>query len=309
MEFMNTKKKTDKRMSLKEAIAAFVKDGDTIAFGGMGGIQCVAHAYEIIRQGKRDLTLIGDSPCEAGDLLVGAGVLKRMEIAWCSYAVAGLANNFRRAVENGIPRSIEVEDYSNFTIGLRFLAGAMNVPFLPTKSLLGSDLPKYNTRIKTMDDPYTGETVALVPAARPDVAIVHVSRSDKRGNSQMFGFSSNAENLVRAAKKVIITCEEIVSTDEVRRHPNLTIAPEYTVDAVVEVPFACHPWNMPYYYAYDIPFHMKQLAAFRTREGFEKWMDEWCFGVDSWEGYLAKVGWNRLEKLRRVERRFTHISC
>lgn len=308
MKIMNTKKRTDKRTTLKEAIATLVKDGDTVAFSGMGGMQCVAHAYEIIRQGKKNLTLIGDSPCEAGDLLAGAGALKRMEVAWCSYAVAGLAYNFRRAVEKGIPHPIELEDYSNFSVGLRFLAGAMNIPFLPTKSLLGSDIPKYNTRIKTMQDPYMGETVALVPAARPDVAIVHVSRADKRGNAQMFGFSSNAENLVRAARKVIVTCEEIVSTTEVRRHPNLTLAPEYTVDAMAEVPFASHPWNMPYYYAYDIPFHMQQLDAFRTREGFEKWLEEWCFGVSGWEGYLEKVGWSRLEKLRQIEKRFTRVS-
>ncbi|MFX4262229.1 CoA transferase subunit A [Pelotomaculum propionicicum] len=305
---MNSKKKTDKRMTLKEAIATFLKDGDTISFSGMGGAQCVAQTHEIIRQGKKDLTLIGDSPCEAGDMLVGAGVLKRMEIAWCSYAVAGLAYNFRRAIEQEIPNRVELVEYSNFTIGLRFLAGALNLPFMATKSLLGSDLPKYNASIKTMDDPYTGEKVALVPAAKPDVAIVHVSRSDKRGNAQTFGFSSNSENLVRAAKYVIVTCEEIVSTDEVRRCPNLTIAPEYAVDAVVELPFACHPWNMPYAYAYDIPFHMQQLAVFKTREGYLKWLEEWCFSVGDWNGYLKKVGWDRLERLRKVEKRFTHVN-
>ena len=302
---ISTKKKTDKRMTLAEAIDTFVQDGHAISFSGMGGAQCVAHAYEIIRQGKKNLTLIGDSPCEAGDLLVGAGVLKRMEIAWCSYAVAGLAYNFRRAIEEDVPHPVELEEYSNFSAGLRFLAGAMNVPFLPTKSLLGCDLPRYNSRIKTMEDPYSGEIVALVPAAKPDVALVHVSRADKRGNSQMLGFSSNAENLVRAANHVIVTCEEIVSTGEIRRHPNLTIAPEYTVDAVVELPFACHPWNMPYAYAYDLPFHMQQLADFRTRDGFTKWLDDWCFGIESHEQYLEKVGWGRIEKLRQIERKFT----
>ena len=305
---MNSKRKTDKRMSLREAIATFLKDGDTISFSGMGGAQCVVQTYEIIRQGKKDLTLIGDSPCEAGDMLVGAGALKRMEIAWCSYAVAGLAYNFRRAIEQGIPHELELDEYSNYTIGMRFLAGALRIPFMPTKSLMGSDLPKYNENIKTIKDPYTGEKVALVPAAQPDVAIVHVSRSDKRGNAQMFGFSSNAENLVRAANCVIVTCEEIVSTDEVRRCPNLTVAPEYTVDAVVELPFACHPWNMPYAYIYDIPFHMRQLNLFKTRDGYLKWLEEWCFGVEDWDGYLRKVGWDRLEKLRKVEKQFTRVS-
>jgi len=303
-----TRKKSDKRMSLSEAVGTFVNDGDSIAFSGMGGAQCVAQAYEVIRQKKKDLTLIGDSPCEVGDMLVGAGCLKRMEIAWCSYAVAGLAYNFRRAIESKIPHEVQLVEFSNYTIGLRLLAGAMNVPFMPTKSLLGSDLPQYNEMIKTTEDPYTGEKVALVPAANPDVAIVHVNRADKLGNAQVFGFSSNSENLARAARKTIVTCEELVTNDEIRRHPNLTIIPEYAVDAVVEVPFACHPWNMPYEYAYDIPFHMEQLAAFKTREGFEKWLEEWLFGAGSWEGYLEKVGYHRLDRLRRVERRYTRAD-
>jgi glutaconate CoA-transferase subunit A len=304
----NCKKQTDKRMSLKEAVQKFVPDGSGIAFSGMGGGQCVAQTYEIIRQGKKDLTLFGDSPCEAGDLLVGAGCIKRMEIAWCGYAVAGLGDNFRRAVEREIPNPIELLDYTNATMGLRFLAGAIGVPFLPTKSLLGSDIVKYNPSIKVIDDPYTGEKVALVPAAKPDVAIVHVSRADRRGNAQMYGFHSNAENLARAAKTTIITCEEIVSTEEIRRTSNLTIIPEYCVDAVVELPFACHPWNMPYAYAYDMPFHVPQLAQFKTREGFLAWLDEWCFGVKDHEGYCAKVGWERLERLKATEQKFCRVG-
>lgn len=302
------KKKNDKRMSLSEAIKTFVHAGDSITFSGMGGAQCVAQTYEIIRQGIGNLTLIGDSPCECGDMLIGAGLVKRAEIAWCSYAVAGLGSNFRRAIEEEIPHPIELEEYSNYTIGLRLLAGALNVPFMPTKSLLGSDLPVYNKNIKQMKDPFSDENVALVPAARPDVAIVHVSRADQKGNAQVEGFSSNAENMARAAKHTIITCEELVTTEEIMRYPNLTVVPQYAVDAVVELPFACHPWNFPYTYAYDITFHSMQLAAFETREGFQQWLEEWCFAPGSWEGYLEKVGYGRLDKLRRIERRFTKSS-
>lgn len=301
-----TKRNSDKRMSLAAAIQNFVHPGDGVVFSGMGGAQCVAHTYEIIRQGIGDLTLIGDSPCECGDMLIGAGLVKKVEIAWCSYAVAGLGYNFRRAVEQGMPRPLEVEEYSNYTIGLRLLAGALNLPFMATKSLLGSDIPVYNPRIRVIDDPYgSGEKVALVPAARPDVAIIHVSRADQFGNAQMFGFSSNAENAARAASRTIITCEEIVTMDEIRRYPNLTLIPGYMVDAVVEVPYASHPWNFPYCYAYDIPFHMEQMEAFKTREGFEQWLAVWCLEAGSWEGYLQRVGYDRLEKLRRIERRFT----
>lgn len=305
---LNTKKKPDKRMSLTDAIKTYVPDGSMVSFSGMGGAQCVAHTYEIIRQGIKNLTFVGDSPCECGDMLFGAGAIKKAELAWCSYAVAGLGYNFRRAIEEKVPHEIELVEYSNYTMGLRFLAGAMNVPYIPTKSLLGSDLLKYNKRIKVEEDPYSGEKVALIPAVNPDVAIVHVSRADKRGNSQMFGFSSNAENLARAAKRTIITCEEIVTTEEIKRHPNLTIIPEYAVDAVVEVPFACHPWNFPYEYAYDMPFHTEQLAAFKTRAGFEQWIEEYCIAPGSWEGYLEKVGFGRLQKLRQLERRFTKAN-
>lgn len=303
------KKNSDKRMSLTEAIGTFVRNGDAIAFGGMGGSQCVAHTYEIIRQKISDLTLIGDSNCESGDMLMGAGLLKRAEIAWCAYAVAGLGSNYRRIVEKKIPHPMELVEYSNYGIGLRFLAGAMNLPFLPTRSFMGSDLMTFNPNIKIMNDPYGNEKIALVPAANPNVAMIHCNKADKRGNTQILGFSSNAENVARAAKHAIITCERIVSTDEIRQNPNLTTIPEYVVDAVVEVPYACHPWNFPYEYIYDIPFHTKQMEAFKTREGFLEWLDEWCYGTDGWEGYLRKVGFDRLDKLSRTERKFTKQYC
>ena len=309
MEMENAKKQHDKRLSLKDAVSKYVTDSSSLSFSGMGGAQCVAHTYEIIRQGVRHLTLIGDSPCEAGDLLAGAGSVDRMEIAFCAYAVAGLGGNFRRAVESGVPHPVEIVDWSNYTIGLRFLAGAMDIPYIPSRSLLGSDIPVYNSQIKIEKDPFGGEPVSLIPAANPDTAIVHVSRADKRGNGQMFGFSANAENIARAARHTILTCEELVSTDEIRKNGNLTIIPEYCVDAVVELPYACHPWNMPFAYAYDIPFHSMQMGRFRDREGFLEWLDEWCFGVGGHEGYLDKVGAGRLSELSRIERRFCKFDC
>ena len=120
----------------------------------------------------------------------------------------------------------------------------------------------------------------------------------------MIGFSANAENIARASRHTIITCEEIVPTDEIRRYSNLTIIPEYCVDAVVEMPFACHPWNMPYAYAYDIPFHTEQLKKFRTREGFLQWLDEWVYGLPDHDAYCEKVGWKRLQALARIEHKF-----
>ena len=291
-------------MTLTGAVAAFVKDGDKVTFSGMGGAQCVAHAYEIIRQKKQDLTLICESPAEPADMLLGAGCVKRLEVAWVAYAVAGLGYNFRRICEEKIPHEIELEEYSNYGIALRLQAGAMGVPFLPTKSYHGSDFPKYDKNIRTMNDPYTNELVALVPAAHPDVALIHCSRADKQGNGQFFGISASGENAARAAKYTILTCEKIVGTDVIRQTPNQTLIPNYTVDAVCEVPFASHPWNMAYEYAYDIPFHAEQLKAFKTRSGFLEWLDTYCYSAGDWEGYLRQVGFERLHKLHQVEQRF-----
>lgn len=302
---MDNKKKTDKRMPLSEAVRAFLREGNSVVFSGMGGSQCVAHAYEIIRQGIGGLTLIGDSPCEVGDMLMGAGLVKRAEIAFCGYAVAGLGYNYRRITEKQIPFEMELEEYSNYGIGLRLMAGAMGLPFMPSRSFLGSDLMTYNKRIVAMDDPYTGEKISLVPAANPDVAFVHCSQADARGNGQILGYSANAENAARAAKYTVVTCEKLVSTDVIRKAPNLTCIPGYAVDAVVEVPFACHPWNFPYTYAYDLPFHMEQMNAYKTREGFLAWLEEWCHKAGSWEGYLDKVGRERLDKLAKIEKTFT----
>jgi len=306
MNGIDSKKMLDKRMSLKDAIAKFVFNGCSIAFSGMGGEQVVAPTYEIIRQGQKDLTLIGDSPCEPADFLIGTGQIKRMEVAWAAFAVAGVSQNYRNAVEKGIPHEIEVCEFSNYTMGLRFLAGSLGIPFMATKSLMGSSLEKYNDWIKVIDDPYKkkGGKVALVPAANPDVAIVHANQADKLGNTQFLGFSSNAENIARSAKKVIVTCEEIVSTNTIRKNSALTAIPQYVVDAVVELPYGSHPWNMPFTYAYDLPFHMEMIAQIETVDGFKKWMDKWAYGCKDHADYCEKVGWQRLHKLSSVEKQF-----
>jgi Acyl CoA:acetate/3-ketoacid CoA transferase, alpha subunit len=293
-------------MSLKEAISTFVSDGCSITFGGMGGAQSIAETHEIIRQKKKNLTMICDSPCEPADMLLGAGTYKRLEIAYVAHVLPGPGYNFRRAFEQKVPFAIEIEEWTNSTIGMRFLAGAMGLPYMPTKSLLGSDYTQINSRIITTTDPYKQEPIALVPAANPDVAIVHVSRCDIKGNSQIFGFSSNIENMARAAKHTIVTCEEIVSSDVIRRYGNLTIIPGYTVDAVVELPFASHPWNMGYAYAYDFVFAKDYVKQTATREGFLEWLDEWVYSLPDHEAYCSKVGWGRLQKLEQMERKFTH---
>ena len=295
MSAENTKKSLDKRMSLKEAISMFVTDGCSLAFSGMGGQQVVAPTYEIVRQGRKHLTLMGDSPCECGDYLIGTGQVDRVEVAFIAFAVAGVSPNYRRATEKGDTSQAGCLRILKLHNGIAVLCRIHGHPVHADEVADGSSLEEYNQMIKVMDDPYGGGKVALVPAAIPDVAIVHVNRADKLGNAQYLGFGSNADVIARAAKHTIITCEEIVSTETISKIPTLTTVPQYAVDAVVEIPYGCHPWNMSYAYVYDLPFHMEMMAGIDTEDGFKKWMDEWAFGCQDHEQYCEKVGWGRLK--------------
>ncbi|MFZ5634405.1 MAG: CoA transferase subunit A [Bacillota bacterium] len=304
---MSKSVKENKLMTLKEAISTYVENGSSVTFGGFIGRDCVAAVHEIIRQGIRDLVVIDDSKTDMMDLLVGAGCVRRWEGAYLGYGAIGLANNVRRAVEQGVPGPIELEDWSNAAVSMRFLAGGLNVPFMATRSMLGSDIIKYNPRIKVIEDPYSGAPVALVPAARPDVAIIHVQKADMMGNAQVWGFTGNDENKARAAKHTIITCEEIIPTDQIRRRGNLTLIPFYCVDAVVHVPYGCFPQSCYGYYAYDVLFCGEYHEMSKTREGFLKWLDHYVLDCRDHMEYCARVGWDRLKSLTYLEKQFNHI--
>lgn len=301
------KESENKMMTLKEAVQNFVRDECSLTLGGFCGRNSQVVAYEIVRQRKKNLTFVDDSPTDQLDILIGAGCVKRVEIAWHGISIFALARNFRRAIEGGVPHMIEVEDYSNYATGLRFLAGAMNVPFLPTRSLLGSDIPKYNKRIKIIEDPYEREPIALVPAASPDVAIIHVQRADVRGNTQIWGHLANDENKARAAKHTVITCEEIVPEKEILRIPNMTAIPFYCVDAVVKAPYGSHPWSCYGYYYHDVIFQRDYVNYNETYEGFLKWLDEWVLSYEDHADYCDKVGQKRLLELTKMEQALNKI--
>ena len=291
----------DKRMTLAEAVRLFVHDGCSLAFSGIASREPVAACYEIIRQGRKNLTFLTDSQADAAELLIAGGCLSKMEFAYVWVGVIGMGYNFRRAVEKGIPNHLELEEYSNLGMSARFMAGASGLPFMPTKSLLGSDIITNNPRIKVMDDPYGSGPVALVPAAQPDVAFIHVHRADPTGNAQIWGMLMNDDILARAAKNTVLLCEEIIPTSEIRKLPNMTAIPSYCVSAVVEVPFACHPLSIAGYYWMDIPFRREMVAAAKTREGMTAWLDEWVFGVPDHRAYREKIGPERLAKLQKLE--------
>jgi len=297
----------DKVMALEQAIDKFVYDGCSITFGGFCGRNPEAAAYEIVRQKKRCLTVIDDSPTDALDILIGAGCIRKIEVAWHSISVFARALNFRRALESGVPRRIDVEDYSNYAVGLRFLAGALGVPFMPLKSMLGSDIPRYNKRIRIIRDPYEGKPVALVPAAMPDVAIIHVQRADSDGNAQIWGHLANDDNKSRAARHTIVSCEEIISSEKILEIPNMTIIPSYCVDAVVEVPYCCHPWSCYGYYYHDVIFQRDYAMSNRTYDGFLKWLETWVLGCENHVDYCDKVGRERLNDLTNIELRLNRI--
>ncbi len=288
----------NKVCSLSEAVSTCISDGDTISVGGFLARVPMGAVCEILRQRKKDLCVIVDSNSEAVDFLIGAGLVRKVECAWVWISVAN-AFNFRRAVEKGQPRSIEVEDYSNLAVGMRLLAGSLGVPFMPVKSLLGTDIPVYNKKVKVISDPYKGEQVALVPAANPDVALIHVQRADKLGNGQIWGVLGDDLNAARAAKKVILTCEEIVPTSEFRKIPNMTQIPYYCVSAVVELPFGAYPYGTPSYYWVDTNCRREWAMASKTQGGFDSLLDR-MLGADH-DAFLRKIGQERLAKLQKME--------
>ena len=295
-----------KVMTLKEAVATFVSDGSYVSFGGIGDRTPTAAVHEVARQRKKNLRLVSDTAVTFAhdSILIGLGLVDKFEIAYMWGGIWGPDPLYRRAIEKGIPKPIELEEYSNFTAGMRFMAASMGLPFMPTKSLLGSDIPVHNPNIKIIDDPYTGEPVALVPASHPDVAFIHVQRCDPIGNAQILGHVGNDDCLARAARRVVITTEEIVPTEEIQRTANLTYIPYYCVDAVVKVPFGSHGRGCAYCYPMDVPYGLQLQKVWSTAEGFEKWAEEWIYGVDDWEGYCRKVGWERLSRLAMAERRY-----
>ncbi|MHB1651260.1 MAG: CoA transferase subunit A [Desulfitobacteriaceae bacterium] len=290
-----------KLMHLDKAVGTYLKDGCSVSFGGLAAREPMAVTHEIIRQGFKEMTFITAVTTDTANLLLGAGCLKKLEMSYVWIGIVGSGLNLRRAVERGIPNHVEVEEYSNYGASLRFLAGAMDIPFMPTRTMLGSDMPEHNPNIKLIESPYSGEKLVVVPAANPDVAFIHVQKADAEGNAQIWGNSVNDLNIARAAKKLVITCEELVSTDEIRKMPNMTAIPGYCVSAVVQISFGSHPMPVAGLYAMDVPFRRQFMKYNQTHEGFLEWLHEWVYTVKDHQAYLEKVGYSRLEKLRELE--------
>jgi glutaconate CoA-transferase subunit A len=287
----------DKRTSMAEAVRAHVHDGDTVVVEGFTHLISFAAGHEIIRQRRRDLVLCRLTPDLIYDQMIAAGCARKLVFSWAGNPGAGPLYALRRAVEQGVPRPLELEEYSHFAMVARFEAGAARLPFLPLRSLAGSDLPRVNPAIRSIECPYTGERLATVPALRPDVSIVHVQRADVEGNAQIWGLLGVQKEAAYAARRVIVVAERIVDSSVLRADPNRTLIPGFLVDAVVEEPWGCHPSYAQGHYDRDNDYYLGWREISKDRARLERWLDEWVHALPDRAAYVAKSG-ERLERLR-----------
>jgi glutaconate CoA-transferase subunit A len=288
-----------KVVALGEAIRRHVPEGASIALGT--ALECLipfAAAHELVRQGRRDLTLVGPISDVCFDQLVAAGCVRRIVAAWVGNVQHGSGYAFRRALEQRIPRQLEIEDHSNFSIALALEAAALGVPYLPTRSLLGSDVLVQNPRLRVAACPFTGDPLVLVPALAPDVAILHVQRADPQGNCHAWGPTGVSAAAGKASRAVIVVTEELVEPEVIRSDPNRTLLPGFLVTAVVHLPGGAHPSPVQGHYNRDHALYADWHARSATAEGAAAWLEEWVRGPGDHAGYLAKLGHERLDRLR-----------
>jgi len=284
---------------MREAVARFVPDGASVCMGAaLEALIPFAAGHEIIRQRRRDLTLIGPISDMLFDQLVGAGAVRRIIAAWVGNVSAGLGHNYRRAVEQGIPAAVEVQDHSNLTLAFALHAAALGVPYLPTRSLLGTDLLASNPTFKQAADPWSGSPLVLVPALAPDVAVLHVQRADEQGRAHVWGTLGVTRDAAFAAKRVIIVAEEIWPRGRILSDPGLVLTPELKVVAVVHEPYGAFPSPVQGCYGRHHDFYHRFHEESRTAEGNRAWLDRWIHGVSDWKGFLGLLGPEALETIR-----------
>ena len=294
----------DKLRSLHDAIELDVRDGMAIAMGcALESLIPFAASHEIIRQDKKDLTLIGPISDMQFDQMIGAGCVRKIIASWVGNVAAGLGHNYRRAAEASDPRSIEVEEHSNFTVSLGLQAAAMGLPFLPTRTIKGSDFARAE-QFQRVRCPFTGETLVAVRAIRPDVAILHAQRSDRDGNAHVWGNFGVMREAALAAEKVILTCEEIVDHELILSDPNRTVIPGFVVSSVVHEPFGSFPSPTQGFARRDDDFYFEYHQATRTRDGFARWLQDWVLGVRDHREFLQRLSEGRVNRLKPQEHLF-----
>ncbi len=275
--------------TMRNAIAAHVHDGDTLAIEGFTAFICFAAAHEIMRQGRRDLTLCRMTPDLIYDQMIAAGCARKLVFSYLGNPGVGSLHCVRRAVEKGIPQPLEIEEYSHFGMVGRYMAGAAHLPFFPLRSYLGADQPRVNPRIQAVESPYGEGPVAVVPPLNPDVAIIHAQRADAAGNTQIWGLLGVQKEVAFAAERVIVVVEEIVDEAVTRSDPNRTVIPGLLVDAVVHEPYGAHPSYAQGYYDRDNLFYLAWDQISRDEAATLAWLDEWVYGVADRAEYLRRL--------------------
>jgi glutaconate CoA-transferase, subunit A len=292
----------EKVVSLEEA-TSFVTDGDSVGIGGSTMSRTpMGMIWALIRAGKKRLSCSRGIVSTDGDLLFASGACDHMVTSWFSQGILwGVSKVMRHHVETGKAR---YDEWSHMAVGMRFRAGAMGIPFMPIRSMLGSDVLKQRPEAIEMDCPFTGEKVLLVPALNPDVALIHVQRADAYGNAQIDGLQFLDIDLAMAANRVILTTERVVSNDQIRRAPDQTKIPFFTVDAVVELPFGCAPHEC--YGIYEpMMRHMEYYVGLVNKDpvsGMQEYLERFVYGPKSWNEFLDLIGVDELLAAARAGR-------
>lgn len=286
---------SSKVTSLRDAIAAHVHDGDTLAIEGFTHLISFAAAHEVIRQGRRGLTLARLTPDLVYDQLVAAGCATRLVFSWLGNPGVGSLHAIRRAIEAG---ELEIEEYSHHGMVARYAAGASRLPFFPLRSYDGSDLPAANPMIRRVASPYDGDEIAVVPPLNPDVTIIHAQRADADGNVQAWGIVGVQREAALAARRVIAVVEELVDSSVIRDDPDRTLLPGTVVDAVCVEPFGAHPSFAQGHYDRDNAFYRDWDPISRDPARLSAWLDEWVIGLDGRAAYVARMGAEAVAALR-----------
>jgi glutaconate CoA-transferase subunit A len=292
----------NKLCSMKEAIAESVKDGSSVYIEGFTHLICFAAGHEIIRQGIKDLCAIRLTPDLVYDQMIEAGCVAKMIFGWAGNPGVGSLHAFRRALQQKQPHAIEIEEYSHFGMVSRIQAGAAKLPFWPLHNYSGTDIPKHNSNIKTLQCPFTGREISVVPPLEPDVVILHCQRADSEGNAQAWGLYGTQKESAFAARRVIVVAEEIVDSSVIRSDPNRTIVPGFLVQHVVHEPWGCHPSFVQGYYDRDNDFYVKWDDISRERETYKNYLEEFVYGCRDRKAYVKKMGSDLLNKLRAKSR-------
>ena len=283
--------------SMRDAVAELVRDGDTLAIEGFTHLISFAAGHEVIRQGRRDLTLCRMTPDVIYDQMVGAGVARKLVFSWLGNPGVGSLHAIRRRVERHDPAPLELEEYSHFGMVGRYTAGAARLPFYPLRSYQETDLPRVNPNIRPVASPFGGPPVYAVPPLNPDVTIVHAQRADPAGNTQVWGLLGCQKEAAFAADRVIVVVEELVDEAVIRADPNRTLIPGIKVDAVVVCPRGAHPSFAQGHYDRDNRFYLEWDQVSRDPDRLDAWLKEWVHGTETHADYVAKLGEARWKQL------------